>query len=1001
MESSNASRRMFFVLFTVSGFSGLIYESIWSHYLKLFLGHAAYAQTLVLAIFMGGMAIGSWWVAARSTRVKNLLLGYAIVEGVIGFLGLTFHPLSRIATEWTFASVLPTLASPLPIQLFKWTLAGLLILPQSILLGMTFPLMSGAIVRRFPKRSGETLAMLYFTNSFGAAAGVLISGFVLIDKVGLPGTIMTAGLLNVALALFVWGVTKYSSDEPAVTLPIGANNATPAESGRLQRLILAGAFATGAAAFLYEIAWIRMLALVLGSSTHAFELMLSAFILGIALGGLWIRNRIQTLQDPVRTLGVVMLLMSAVALGTLHLYGQSFGWMSNVVRMFTPTAAGYVGFNLGSHAIALVLMVPTTFFCGLTLPIMTNVLLRSSAGERSIGSVYGWNTVGAIVGIVLAVHVIMPLAGVKAVMIVGGAVHAGLGLLFLTRQRESWRPREWGAVATASAALVAAIFVLQLDPRQMSAGVYRHGRTAYAPNANVLYYRDGKTASISLIEAGGFVSIATNGKPDAAIAMTSEDATIDEITMVLVGSLPLAIHSGTRSVANIGIGSGLSTHVLLEDPALTVVDTIEIEPFMVEAAKLGFLPHVRNTFEDARSHIHIEDAKTFFATQQRQYDVIVSEPSNPWVSGVSSLFSTEFYSQLKTYMKPDGLLLQWLQIYETDIGTVTSVLKALGSEFSDFELYRTDDTNILIVAVKQGLVPAIDGERLFAGGRKAALNRVGITTVRDVTARFAGNKAILMPAIVASGIPANSDYFPYVDQNAISARVMQRDALDVSMFSNRAVPTLDLLLRRPAPEGDLGNARGDAIYLDKLARSARALHGALLNKHDAPLDDDEARQFAMLSATAEQCRMSRMRGAWLDTAFSVASVVSPTLSRRDIEEFWTAVLTKPCAGLLEPSDRQFLKFVEAVSLRRNADVLALGRDLLKRGHVFGSPEQLGYASLATAVAAVAAGEAAYGLELLQALANDSTGARPAMWDEAILQGLAASMTAARPRVPGL
>src|SRR4249920_2878035 len=147
--AKNIPRSWFFVLFTVSGFAGLIYESIWSHYLKLFLGHAAYAQTLVLAIFMGGMALGSWIMSRKSGRMLNLLLGYAIVEGAIGLFGLLFHKASIATTSWAFDVLLPNIGSPAIAQLAKWTLGALLILPQSILLGMTFPLMSGAIVRRF------------------------------------------------------------------------------------------------------------------------------------------------------------------------------------------------------------------------------------------------------------------------------------------------------------------------------------------------------------------------------------------------------------------------------------------------------------------------------------------------------------------------------------------------------------------------------------------------------------------------------------------------------------------------------------------------------------------------------------------------------------------------------------------------------------------------------------------------------------------------------------
>src|SRR6267143_1263251 len=201
---SRIPRSVFFLLFTVSGFAGLIYESIWSHYLKLFLGHAAYAQTLVLALFMGGMAIGSWLCSRWSGAWGNLLRGYALAEALIGLAALAFHPVFVAATDAAYASILPALGGEIPATLFKWTLAGLLILPQSVLLGMTFPLMSAGLIRRYPAAPGESLAMLYFTNSFGASIGVLASGFFMIEKLGLPGTVQSAGALNLALAAVVW-----------------------------------------------------------------------------------------------------------------------------------------------------------------------------------------------------------------------------------------------------------------------------------------------------------------------------------------------------------------------------------------------------------------------------------------------------------------------------------------------------------------------------------------------------------------------------------------------------------------------------------------------------------------------------------------------------------------------------------------------------------------------------------------------------------------------------
>src|SRR5690348_8625034 len=159
----------FFVLFTVSGFSGLIYESIWTHYIKLFLGHAAYAQTLVLAIFMGGMAGGAWLAARWSHRWRNPLLSYAIVEAAIGLAAVIFHRIFVAATDASYEIIIPALGSPAAAQAWKWLLSALLILPQSVLLGMTFPLMSGGILRQWPATPGRSLAMLYFSNSIGGA----------------------------------------------------------------------------------------------------------------------------------------------------------------------------------------------------------------------------------------------------------------------------------------------------------------------------------------------------------------------------------------------------------------------------------------------------------------------------------------------------------------------------------------------------------------------------------------------------------------------------------------------------------------------------------------------------------------------------------------------------------------------------------------------------------------------------------------------------------------
>src|SRR5918999_3152607 len=285
------------LVFILSGAAGLIYESIWSRYLGLFVGHSAYAQIIVLVIFLGGMSAGAYLVGQRSERIRRPLRAYAYIELAAGAIGVLFDDVYRGVTGVAYEYIFPALAGGPGLTIAKWALAGLLILPQSILLGATFPLMSAGALRLRRDRPGGTLGLLYFANSLGAALGVLLAGFALIRGFGLPGTLFTAAAINVAVGLavilaeqtFGWDELEAGSGrriEGGDSADSSALRPQPAAPFHLWRLLLAVSFGTAIASFVYEIAWIRMLSLVLGSATHSFELMLSAFILGLALGAL-------------------------------------------------------------------------------------------------------------------------------------------------------------------------------------------------------------------------------------------------------------------------------------------------------------------------------------------------------------------------------------------------------------------------------------------------------------------------------------------------------------------------------------------------------------------------------------------------------------------------------------------------------------------------------------------------------------------------------------------
>lgn len=935
MMENKITRNIFFALFAISGFSGLIYESIWSHYLKLFLGHAAYAQTLVLAIFMGGMAIGSWISSIYSPRIKHLLLSYAVIEGGIGLFAIGFHSAFLGVTEFAYDTILPNLGSAGFITVTKWGLASLLILPQSILLGMTFPLMSAGILRVSSGPPGFTLSMLYFTNSLGATAGILISGFVLIEMVGLPGTILTAGIINVALAIIVWLLVRWKNSSPQITKEVTQKP----ESKRTvwYRLLLLTALITGLSSFIYEISWIRMLSLVLGSSTHAFEIMLSAFLLGLALGGYWIRRRIDAIRNPLVFLATVQVVMGICALLSLPLYNETFHAMKWLMAALDKNINGYALFNISSHFLSLAVMLPATFCAGMTLPLITHVLIRQGVGEKSIGAVYSTNTIGAIIGIVFAIHIGLPLLGLRDLMVLGAGMDIALGvaIIWITSYNTNTLYKFASTLSAIGIISIAVGFgMVTFNPLHLASGVYRTGSLIERTDANILFHQDGKTATVSVVRIGDSVSIRTNGKPDAAISLSNTANPLgDEATGILAGALPVIYHPSATKAAVIGIGSGLSSHALLTTQRLKHVDTIEIEPAMLEGArKFG----VRNerVYSDQRSKIYIDDAKSFFSTQQTKYDIIVSEPSNPWVSGIAGLFSEEFYHHVNRHLKNDGLFVQWLQIYEINLDLVASVIKALNTSFDDYVIYAVNDVDLIILAKPQGKIPNPDYEVIQERGLSEELRHIGIETAQDLDLRKLGNKKVLDILFQFRTTPANSDYFPILDINSARTRFTLSSAKELIELSNTPLPLLEML-GVPALSRKK-TAISKPIHLSKVisAWQATALRDYLLSgvtsKEFNTLPSElkyEAEQVRVMFSG--ECRIFSDITEWRSGLHKISGAIIPHLTPGELAEIWNKLDTSGCRSLLEPKRALWLELYRAISARHAGRMTRISQELLK------------------------------------------------------------------------
>jgi len=915
------SRGSLYVLFIASGFAGLIYESIWTHYLKLYLGHAAYAQSLVLAVFMGGMAAGAAFCSRFSAQVANPLASYALVEAAIGLAALLFHPAFVLLTDWSYAALLPGLGGEWLALGAKLALSCLLILPQSMLLGMTFPLMSAGLARAYPRAAGESVSMLYFTNSLGAAAGVLASGFVLIAWAGLPGTLRFAGLLNLAIAAAVWLLAR-----PARHAPLAA--ASPQVPAA--RLLLAAAFFTGLASFIYEISWIRMLSLVLGASTHSFELMLATFILGLALGGLAVRRRVDAAAEPARLLGWVQIAMGLAALATLPVYDFTFALMETLMKGLSRSDTGYALFNVSGAAIAALVMLPATFFAGMTLPLLTGALLRRGAGEAAIGAVYAANTLGAIAGVVLAVHAGLPLLGLKGTMIAGSLVDAALGLLLL----HFFAPkRALRFTAAACAALFVAVAAgVELDARKMTAGVFRHGEVDASSSADILFKKDGKTATVHLVRYPEATSLRTNGKSDGSINLDAGgERGTDEVTMVLTAALPLALKPDAKSAAVIGIGTGLTTHTLLQSLDIERVETVEIESAMAEASR-GFMPRNSGAFADPRGTILIDDAKTFFSTRSRRYDVIVSEPSNPWVSGVASLFTREFYRRIRGHLHPGGLLVQWFQLYEIDPSLVASVMRALGEVFPHYAVFAASDHDLLIVA-SDSPVPLPAQAKVFEHpGLAKELWTVHVLTAGDLDARYVGGRAALEPLFASYGMPANSDYAPVLDLNAARHRFTEKSAVEIVGLLNLGVPVLEMI--EPSRSRRAVNALFKGAYAFERVENTRLawyvrnfLLGPSLPAPEA-VPTQLQKDLELVKLRLLECRQPRDLDVWLHGAVRVAQAMNPYLSPDDVMVVWSRIAASPCFGSLQEFQRRWIGLFLAVAARDAPGMARLGSLLL-------------------------------------------------------------------------
>lgn len=787
--------RLIYVLFCLSGFIGLMYESLWARYLKLFLGHSSYGQILTLVIYMGGLGVGSFLGARLGKKAKNAFYLYALIELLIGVGGFFYHDLYVWATSAFFGFINTTSLSPIVITLLKLKIAVIITAPVAILLGMTFPAIAIAIMRWTNDQGSLSLPRLYFVNSLGAAIGILITSYFFIPQFGTIGTLTLAAIGNLMIALIFYGIAKQIDATPFQSCP-------PVSAVQNEKSLCGHSFAqstlvfwlfmcglTGLSSFIYEIGWIRLIGMLFGSSTHAFDIMVSAFIAGLAIGGILSRRIITGQKNIPAALAIIQIAMGALALGSVYLYKPFFLVVNDLNSILIRSDGSYIILTIVRYLLSVLLVCPASLFAGMTLPLVTYMLVSQTKDEKYTGHVYGWNTIGSIAGAVLGGLVLLPVLQLKLAIGTGAMIDIILGLVIMALFVKQ-RLRLIVAICLAIAIIIP-VFFMQMDKSILTAGAFRR-LINFKKADEEIFVRDGRTATISFHKSPGFMTIKTNGKADASIITdrTARDLA-DEYTQAAMAFFPMEIMLKPYNAAVIGFGSGMTSHYLLGDTLAQRVDVIEIEPEVYNLSR-HFLPYNKLAYESPKVRVIFDDAKTWFCKSRQKYDMIVSEPSNPWVSGVSSLFSVEFYKQILPSLADDGVMVQWMHIYEFNSDLMLTIIKALGSVFPYVNIYD--------VPGNMGDIVIIAGRNPMAFSRCDFLKAADIRKQYpqlDMDPGFFGERNYIISAKglepVLKYYHPNSDYYPLVDNGAEHAFFLSTRVKLFDPFNSTFDPYLQIL----------------------------------------------------------------------------------------------------------------------------------------------------------------------------------------------------------------
>jgi len=708
---------------SLTAFSSLIYELVWTRELSHVFGTSALAVSTVLAVFMGGLALGSLYGARLLARARSPYRFLAYLEALIGG--------SCLAAPFLFGAVqayhrtLQQLVGggPFVFNLALFVVTACILIVPTFLIGVAFPVIV-ELYHRERRRVGLSVGSCYMFDTIGGALGILLGAFYLVSTIGFLRTSLVASLVNLALFALVLLVFRPgrsgSEDSDPATAPSVAGPGSPVRQTDLtNKVVLFLFFLSGMAALLFEVIWIRHVSLIYGGSLHSFAIVVVAFLFGLGIGS-WLHNVL--LADVANKVRLFVLIELAIGLTGL-VATSAFPWFELLfLRIYHQVDDYHVLMLLLAAICVAVLLVPASLM-GMTLPVLSSIY---ASGERlgiDVGRLFSINSFGALTGSFAAGFVVIPLLGLLDSAFVAAGIYTFIAVAFLLAFEPSRRTRLTTLLAgMVAASLALTVFAAAYRPDHVYNGAFYLG-TAYDRGIDWFVERQ-RTASRQMRflkqSQYGQVAVFGGGDPRNPIVLTNNgkvEASSDPAGVAkgtLLAHIPMLLHDHPRDVLTIGLGGGWTVSAVASHPVRTA-DVVEIDPVVVEANRKSLYSYNGDALARPHVKVIVDDGRNYVLNSTKRYDIIVSEPPEIWVSGVSSLFTEEFYRTAKKILRENGMFGQWFPRYDLTDRDYRIALNTLGHVFPylyEFDMLPATKLSafpeLVIVASMQPIdVPAV------------------------------------------------------------------------------------------------------------------------------------------------------------------------------------------------------------------------------------------------------------------------------------------------------